>query len=123
VNVDLVAWLVIVVIVAWFFLVMPWLLRRRAIAQARRLQYMLAAVTIMADAHRQTCRALIGRGEHGQCPVCHVDEALWEEVILPVHRSMHIVSLAKHHSWLDPDVEIARIVTDKFHETEGGTRP
>ena len=122
-DIDLIPWLVLAGIVVWLVVVMPWLMRRRARAHARRLHYMLAAIATMADAHLQACRALIGLGKHGECPICHVDEQLWQEIISPVHRSMHIVSLAKHQSWLDPDVEIARIVSDQFRETQGGRHP
>lgn len=122
-DTNVVGWLSCVLVVAFVFGFIPWMVRRRARQQEKHLYYMLAAVATMADAHRQTCRALIALGRHSECPVCHVDEALWEEVVLPIHRSMHIVSLAKHQSWLDPDVAIARIVSDKYRDTQGGRHP
>lgn len=122
-NTDLIGWIFLAVILVWVLVVMPWLIRRHSQVQTQRLHFMLAAVATVADAHRQSCRALIGLGKHAQCPVCHIDQQLWEEVVTPGHRSIHIVELAKHPSWLDPDVEIARIVADKYRETEGGKHP
>lgn len=122
-DIDLIPWLVLAGVVVWVVVVLPWIVRRRVRVQTQRLHFMLAAVATVADAHRGTCWALIGLGRHGDCPVCHVDEQLWEEVIPASHRSMHIVALAKHQSWLDPDVEITRIVADQFRETEGGRHP
>lgn len=121
-NMETIGWMLVTVGVVWL-LAIPWLVRWRMRAQMHRLHFILAAVATVADAHRQTCRALIGLGKHGECPVCHVDEQLWEEVVSPVHRSMHVVALAKHQSWLDPEVEITRIVADQYRATEGGRRP
>jgi pimeloyl-ACP methyl ester carboxylesterase len=121
VNMETIGWMLVAGGVVWL-LATPWIVRRRIRAQTHRLHFILAAIATVADAHRQTCRALITLGKHTECPVCHVDERLWEEVIPQSHRSMHIVALAKHQSWLDPNVEITRIVADQYRATEGGRR-
>lgn len=108
----------LIILWLWRYWLPAWAARR----SQKRMIDTLAALATVATAHREVCRALVEEGRHAQCPICHVDTALWEQVRAGRLGWMHMVRIASHRSWLDWDVTIGQIVTEQFRAVEKGER-
>lgn len=98
----------------------PKVLERR---RHRLMITLLASLSTLASAHREVCWQLISESKHRECPLCHVDKDLWDRVGGGRNGWMHMVAIAAHRSWLDPEVPVTKIVRDQFMQVMGKGSP